>query len=219
MFKQGVDKMILGEIKIEALRLMFMDSDDEYSIDYLNRGIYMNNEVYKPYLVKMIGSINRCFASIEDKGVLPTQAVTIPLANGFANGQIDLSSIVDYYNIERVLGENKYQYDNDCEFDIVGNMLRIKDYDPKTVYTILYKPKIQRISASTNNDIDLKDIGVPDNIAAYIPYFIKGDLYREDEPAEANEARNWYEQAMAEIMNKQVSRQSRVQSSYSMNGV
>ena len=56
---------------------------------------------------------------------------------------------------------------------------------------------------------------IPENIASSIPYFIKGDLYRDDEPNEASEARNWFEAAIEEILLKKISKANKVKSVYS----
>ncbi|MBQ8399329.1 MAG: hypothetical protein IJX08_05090, partial [Clostridia bacterium] len=47
----------------------------------------------------------------------------------------------------------------------------------------------------------------PDDIACHIPCFIKGDLYRDDEPDEAGEARNFFEAAMEEIKRNEMPEQ------------
>ena len=76
----------------------------------------------------------------------------------------------------------------------------VYENDPDSEYFLIYKPKLPRIKSYVSNDMELP---IPDSIATYIPYFIKGDLYRDDEPGEAAEARNWYEQAMEEVMRMQ----------------
>ena len=57
--------MKLGDIKIQALKLMFVNYNDDISIDSLPT--LSTDQNYGSYLVNMPGSINRCFASIEEK--------------------------------------------------------------------------------------------------------------------------------------------------------
>ena len=80
------------------------------------------------------------------------------------------------------------------------------------VYTVIYYPSIQRITSETDNEIELQ---IPNKIAAHIPYFIKGDLYRDDEPDEANEARNWFEAAIQSILDSRQAHSGRVETKFS----
>lgn len=79
-------------------------------------------------------------------------------------------------------------------------------------YSIIYAPIIPRVAAGTDDTID---IDLPDKIACLIPYFIKGDLYTEDEPGVAAEARNLFE-ASLDAMNTEVkTKQNKVNCIYS----
>ena len=67
--------MKLGEIKIEALRLMFATQGEDFDPDRLPdlRG----DELYGSYLIAMPGSINRCFSDLETRGVLPVRSFSL----------------------------------------------------------------------------------------------------------------------------------------------
>ena len=88
----------------------------------------------------------------------------------------------------------------------------VAGFDEGDTYTLLYYPKIPRVSSLTSDE---EELTIPENIASHIPYFIKGDLYRDDEPNEASEARNWYEAAMDEILNSRANKASKVASVFS----
>ena len=187
--------MKLGEIKIEALKLMFVNYNKDYSISDLSN--LMSDENCGSYLANMPGSINRCFSVIEEKRVLPVRTYTIKefdTSGYFA--RFSLSSIPDFFDIERVIKESRRGYIGCLPYIREGNDLLISDYDEEAIYRVVYKPSIERVMSFTD---EYADIDIPDKIAAFIPYFIKGDLYREDEPSEASEARNWFEQAMDSI--------------------
>ena len=204
--------MKLGEIKIEALKLMFINYNNDLAIDDLaTLGL---DENYASYLVNMPGAINRCFASIEEKGVLPVKTFTLTASNGVASGsftRFDLSLISDFLDIERLVCEGS-EYIGDYEYQREGDTIVIKDFDEEEVYRVLYHPAIPRVTALTENDIE---VSIPNNIASHIPYFIKGDLYRDDEPNEASEARNWYEAAMDAIINAKANKANKVANIYS----
>lgn len=205
--------MTLGEIKIETLKLMFTNLDHDIAVDTLE----MNklDENYRAYLINMPGAINRCFSSLEEKRVLPSRSKLLNFTDGLASGlywRYDLNKISDFFDIERIVRQSDNgDYDGDYEWRREANMLVFKrDWwwhrEPDMLepvrkedatYTLIYKPRLNRITSSTSNDTEL---GIPDYIASYIPYFLKGELYRDDEPNEASEARNWYEQAMEELL-------------------
>ena len=77
--------MKLGDIKIEALKLMFVNMGDDIDIESLET--YAQDEIYKSYLVNMPGAINRCFASIEEKRVLPSKSRTLQRSEALASGR------------------------------------------------------------------------------------------------------------------------------------
>lgn len=206
--------MKLGEIKIEALKLMFVNDNKDLVISELATLGFDEN--YGRYLVNMTGAINRCFSSIEEKGVLPIKTSTLKASNGVASGvftRFNLSALInDFFDIDRIVCECNGEYIGDYEYQREGNNIVIKDFDLEDMYKVLYHPAISRITALTSNDIN---IDIPDNIASYIAYFVKGELYRDDEPNEASEARNWYEFAMDAIINTKTNKTNKVANIYS----
>lgn len=209
--------MKYGEIKIEALKLMFINMGDDITADKLEK--YEQDNTYNAYLVNMPGSINRCFSTLENKGVLPPKSKVLAAKDGFASGayiRFDLPTIIsDFYDIDRIVGETSNgDYCGDCDYHTEGYVLVLERYDDSEdiKYTVVYTPKIPRVEALTDNDLE---ISIPDNIASLIPYFIKGDLYRDDEPNEASEARNWFEAGVNEILARRTNKTSRVKTLYS----
>lgn len=206
--------MKLGDIKIEALKLMFVNYNIDIDIDSIDS--YLQDENYASYLVNMPGAINRCFANIEERGVLPSKSYTLKAEEGLASPsfiRFDLPSIIeDFFAVERIVYESDDEYDGDHDYRMEGNTLVLEHFDDKReTFIVLYKPKIERVLATTENDAEIE---IPDNIAVHIPYFIKGDLYRDDEPNEASEARNWYEAAMEGITSERDNKIGKVKSTY-----
>ena len=208
--------MKLGDIKNEALKLMFVNYNIDPAIDELpNLAL---DENYGSYLVNMPGAINRCFASIEEKRVLPVKSFALTAESGLASGgfmRFDLPQLIeDYFDVQRLVCVTQCgEYIGDHEYQKEGDVLVVAGFDEGDTYTLLYYPKIPRVSSLTSDE---EEIGIPENIASHIPYFIKGDLYRDDEPNEASEARNWYEAAMDEILNSRANKASKVASVFSL---
>ena len=194
--------MKLGDIKIEALKMMFVSYGENLTID--NIANYADDENFSSYLVKMNGSINRCFADLERKGIVPERVRTLTEEDGTARGQYS-----DFYldtlrmtRLVRVAYENErgVRISNFDAYEYVPEEKRLiaRKIGEGECYKITYRPLLERIKETNGDDYE---IDLPDTIASMIPFYIKGDLYAEDEPSEASEARNWYEAAMEELMN------------------
>lgn len=207
------ENMKLGDIKIEALKIMFVNYNTDLTIDELDNA--MQDENYGSYLVNMPGAINRCFSVLEERRVLPVKSYTLLPSQGLASGsfiRFNLDEIIDdFFDIDRLVCERENDYDGNAEFRMEGNTIVLPLIDDET-YTVIYYPSIERITSETEDDIELK---IPNKIAAHIPYFIKGDLYRDDEPDEANEARNWFEAAVQSILNTREAHSGRVETKFS----
>lgn len=210
--------MKLGDIKIEALKLMFVNYNIDITIEELDR--YLQDENYASYLVNMPGAINRCYANIEERGVLPSKSFVLKTEDGLASAsfiRFDLPTLIeDFFAVDRIIYECGDDYDGDHDFRMEGNTLVLENFDDeRESFILLYKPKIERVLASTENDTEIE---IPENIAVHIPYFIKGDLYRDDEPNEASEARNWYEAAMEGLSTSTENKTGKVKSTYTQTG-
>jgi hypothetical protein len=210
--------MKLGDMKIEALKLMFASEETEFCVETLHQ--LMLDEEYRVYLSNMPGAINRAFSVIEEKRILPVRSFAPHTADGAKRGLywvFDLSRISDFGKLERVVREgDDGSYDSHFSYHREGNDLLLPCPLHYERYRILYRPRLARVTLGTNNETEIDHL--PDNIAVHIPYFIKGELYRDDEPNEAAEARNWFEAAMDELKRgaDTVGHQAVVRSVYSM---
>jgi hypothetical protein len=74
------------------------------------------------------------------------------------------------------------------------------------IFEIEYTPKIQIVNVNTPNDLELN---VPEAMARMIPYFIKADIYEQDEPEVAATARNIFESALTEYISFGMDRKQR----------
>ncbi len=130
--------------------------------------------------------------------------------------KFDLDELVpDFFDVESILYINASGHiEGSCAFQIRGRELYIEDFDPDGTYKLVYHPRLERITSDTPDTSELA--GVPDFIAALIPYFLKGDLYMADEPDLAAEARSWYEQSMATLGEKKQATDTNVDTHYAV---
>lgn len=210
--------MTLGEIKMQTLRLMFVQAADDYTADEISQ--LERDEECKDYIANMPGAINRCLANLESRDVLPIKRAVLSKYSGEVYGgsvRYTLSQILpELFKVERIVWESERGgYSGSVSYAREGDTLVLREIEDKERYIILYRPRVARVNAFTDNSTVLD---IPDHIAALIPYFVKSELYRIDEPDEAQEARNLYETGLAEIAHETEGVQTKVESVYAMGG-
>lgn len=216
--------MTLGDVKAQALQMMGFD---EY-VDATNVDDFAEDDNFGPLLRQMWSAVNRCFADLETKRVLPLKRVE--LENDKATGKgtwrrFRYDGIADLFEVARLVVESGDDIDDDHPFLLEeGGTLRVNDYDDSANYVVLYRPKLGRLTANSGNDTviglpvgEKEKVVLPDALATAIPYFVKSEIHRFDEPDEAGEARNFYEAAVEQYASRaEISRQGAVQTVYGM---
>lgn len=198
--------MKLGEIKIEALKLMSINYSFDVGVDDLQS--LVSDENYGGYLVNMAGAIKRALDRIENACVLP-QKTKILTTYDFVVGRhflkFDTSKIDDCYMIDRVTAEyDDGTYCGNVDFTMEGDNILFKN--ELATYTIIYYPTAPDITDTLNE----AELPIPDKLARIIPYFIKGDLYQEEEPSLASDARNIFEASLDDMKKPTQSTQTKV---------
>ena len=218
--------MKLGEIKIETLMLIFPSISievDTENDEALTDALFNLKEDpnMADYLVAMPGAINRCFSSLEQRGVLPTRSFglsMVPSISGSGKLGYKLSALgVDIAQVEHISLYTKDAYIP--RVDYIRESADIILLDKKTgghvedVYTIVYTPKIKRISNITSAT---HNIDVPDEVACLIPYYVKSEIIRADDDGEADASRALFEQGIAQLISQKEGYQSSVDTVFRM---
>ena len=184
--------MTLGEIKAEAMRLMHVDMDvDGESVAQLE-----GDEDYAVLYSGIVGALNRAFADLEARRILPLRLAVLnsPTVVG-RRAHFSLEAVKDLFAPLRLSVESERYFDDDHPYLYRAGSVTVEDYDKDAVYSLYYYPSVTRVSHVTPNGTE---VDLPDALAAALPYYVKADVYRIDEPGEANDARNWYEAAVAQ---------------------
>ena len=207
--------MKLGDIKAQAISLMFVNTTEEIAHDNLLD--HVDDDTYGYYLVRMPEAITRAFSAIERARVLPVRSqelVTAAGAETLRGVRFDLGTLIsDYYDVERVVKESRAGYETVTDYFREGDAIVIEGFDTAAMYRLLYRPSIRRIGAGTADDYEVSEI--PDRIACYLPYAIKAEIFRNDDPDEADVCRVIFETALSAIaMEEKTSRQGRVRTVY-----
>ena len=192
--------MTLNDIKKAALALMFTNYSDDLSSEDVDN---LSSEEYTQYLVNMNASINRALGRIESAGVLPlktqeiTTATTDTVSGNFA--RYDLSTLASKFkSISRIAKETASgEYISSVKYHVEGTTLVVAPLDTGDKYIVIYHWRPNRVSITAGS---YTVVDVPDNIAEIIPYYIKADLYEEDEPNLALQARNIFESLLSQFV-------------------
>ncbi len=204
--------MKLGEIKLQTLLMMNANGMDDIragaGITAASIGEHISSlmqmEAYSDYLIAMPGAINRCFGELENRRVLaalPLMSVTLPIVTqtvGVSRYSIS-ENAPNLYEIERVAYSNAAGiYVRSADFIREGDTLILPAIDPsRESYTLVYRRRINKIGAYS---ADGEELDVPESIAEFIPYYLKAELYREDEVNEAQAARAIWEQTVSSLL-------------------
>lgn len=168
--------MTINDIKVEALKLMFTN----YNEDISDINACLNDDNYSAYIPAMNGAINRAVGRLWAKRVITKMFTLLPTAHRDTANYSDLCDVL--YPItdeDRLLIEE-----------------RIKSQNPDNL--------ANKVNVEINNEIVKRRLYIPADVQALIPYYIKAELYEEDEPSLAMQARNFFEQGIEDRQGEEV---------------
>ena len=205
--------MTLGEIKSEALKLMFAEVGElcEADIDTLK-----DSADYGVYIRRMNGSINRALGRIENAGAVPYKIYRLKeeeAETSYYYAKYDLPALVpDFNRFERLVREMGYSYNGNAAYCMEGNnVLVLPRMKFNESYTVIYSPRVKRVGEDDPGD---SVIDLPEDVLSIIPYFIKGDIFEEEEPNLAINAIALFEKYLMTLAKKQESQIYAVTSIY-----
>lgn len=198
----------LGDIKIEALKLMFADYTNDYSIAGLSGLLADAN--YGKYLRAMNGSINRCFDRL--RALRKQTKKTLALDKGLMEDDeylyFDMSTET-FDNVDFIVrisyrDEDGRPVEPNYEYQLEGDELIIQNMEGS--FKMIYYEKLPFITTLTDDAV----LAIEDELARLLPYFIKSELLEEDEPELARQARALFEQSLASLYEEPEMRQTKV---------
>ena len=199
--------MKLWQIKAMSLRIMFADTSIQFSEEEFSSGVLLANNNTREKLIRMDDSIRRAIdryydvvgeARVFDTFSLDETGQYLNFADKLDLGypeRVDVK-IYDSYNDVKTLRLTKTQVD--YVYDSITKRIYF-EYEDYSVYgenvtfVVWYKRVKSNIPESVDQmTYDLNDIFIPEEVQRMIPYFVKGELYEEDEPAMAQTAYAMY---------------------------
>lgn len=190
--------MKLGEIKLEALRIMNINNDSPLYLDKIET--LVNEKRYGKYLNNMFNAINKAIDIINHRRVLPQKKVqlsTLLHSEGKVNNRYKTDSLKDFLSISRIVYESESQYFQRVPYAKEADELVIlSQYEPEYL-SLIYDSKIANITDANSDKEEIP--GLPENLARLIPYYIKFELYQEDEPDLALNAKGTFDQGIESL--------------------
>lgn len=167
-----------GEIQLESLKKMFLNSDI-LSVDKLEE--YKKDKKYKTYLNAMPQATNEAINYILENG--RPYILSFELEKSDTN-KYDLPKLID--NFKRI-HEISYDGSNILNYHTEGNnVLVIKNWSDGNI-TIYYESYLDRITNETSDDYK---IDLDNQLLSLIPLYIAGELYKDDDISMATQYLN-----------------------------
>jgi hypothetical protein len=201
--------MTIAELKIEAMNLMVLTDEN---LVVANIADYYDDTNLSPYLNKMNGSINRALDRFLAEGFSIEKVVAVSTLTNTEDDitiTIDLTQIADYQSIVRVsFTDGLGYYNGACDYTMEADTLLLPFQDLTVsgyVYNLIYNAELPYTTSST---LDTDTITLPTEWLRMIPYFIKGELFENDEPNLAAASMNLFNATMSRLQKKKTTYQT-----------
>lgn len=222
--------MKLWEIKAQSLRLMFADYDMQFDYEEFADGIVYSNSNTREKLIRMEDSIRRAIDLYYNIVGDTASSKIMKLATEEVDGEtkfinkIDLSQETELDYPTRVdlrlvdsRGNIAYSKDSiDYMYDRIKREIHFihndfVSYGDEIEFRVWYKIKRENIPIIVDElTFDLDTLHIDEEAQRVIPYYVKGELFEEDEANLAAEAKNYYIQVISNLKRKFSVNQTRV---------
>jgi hypothetical protein len=213
--------MTVKEIKLQALRLMFADSDIDFSVSEYDSGVLNANANTRDKLVRMDDSIKRGIdiyntlveqeTGIKELGLVASGGVyanTVDISSETTMQYVTRVDIFLYQTIEEVTelvhskNQVNYVYDGVNKKIYFQDVDYAKYYNEYDIYSVVVRVwyKIVKANIAGNNDNEnLDTLRIPSDVQRMLPLYVKGELYEEDEYAIAQAAKQEFNRFLGTI--------------------
>jgi hypothetical protein len=216
--------MKLWEVKAQALRLMFADTDVEFSFEEFQSGAIYQNANTREKLIRMNDSVKRAIDLFFQYNGEISQMTTISLKGVVVNdvdyyfNKLDLSLITNIGYPTRIdvienLEKNIQPLSNiSFDYDQLAKEVHFFDnnyayYEGNIEFRVYYKIAKVNLPDSVNElTYDLNILGIPVEVQRQIPLYVKSEIYQEDEAGMAQQAKNEYMQFLVQNQRKNFSK-------------
>jgi len=214
--------MKLWEIKAQSLRLMFADYDMNLDYEDFEEKTVYNNSNTREKLIRMEDSIRRgidlyynIVGDTASSKIMKLKTEEVDGVTKFIN-KIDLSleTELDYptrVDVRLVDSRGNIAYSKDS-VDYVYDRIKREiyfihndyvSYGDEIEFRVWYKIKRGNIPINADElTFDLDTLYIDEEAQRLLPYFVKGELYEEDESVLAAQAKSYYIQSISNLKRK-----------------
>ncbi len=181
------ETMKIGEIKLQAMSLIFPSAQLDYSSDNIADAIFRlkSNPSYGAHLSATTGAINRALSVIEARRLTELEEIELDKSLGEENGDLLCFALNDnVFSVCQVISAG-IEIDFRHRFD----KLYVRRGSVRGNLCVRYFSKIKRLSGESD---DNEELLLKDGIAEQIPYFVKADLLLCESPEESRVSRELF---------------------------
>lgn len=205
--------MTIEKLAKYCLQALEQDTDTDVmnvSVDELE-----NIDTFAEYIKNMEHSIYMGLVRFATSLILPVQEILMEKGINTLEMTKTLSSGVKkryFHQIKEVYATDDVGNitKTNVSYYVIGNKVIIKDFNSDLTYHVIYHPTINQLNEYTQNgngsiwDIELNDLGVPDEMAINIKFLVYSDMKLEENPNVANTNKNYFESYLNEMKTTQV---------------
>ena len=201
--------------KLAKYCLQALEQDAETDVMSASMQELENIDTFAEYIKNMEHSIYMGLVRFATSLILPVQEVflekginTLELTKTFPSG-VKMRYFHKIKEVYAIDSEGNVVQQN-CSYYLIGNKVIIKDFNKDYTYSVIYHPTINdlinyadQISENIWN-IELNELGVPDEMAINIKFLVYSDMKLEENPSVANINKNYFESYLNEMHTTQV---------------
>lgn len=187
--------MTKGQLIVNCIKLL-----NENNSEQIDDTTVSNNPEFLDRTTVIVPSINRALLRLSELKKLPQSEYTVSYDEKYRNKtiKVDTTIVNDMTHINNImlLNDEEGYIETNVSYFLEGNYLILPPISRGEKYVIFYEPPVKWV---LETDEDLVEIEYPDYILQCIPYFVKADIFEEDNPSLANLARNIFESYASQI--------------------
>lgn len=194
--------------KLAQLCLQFLEQDAETNVVVTDIFELQDNDTFAEYLINMEHAIYMGLVRYATSRILPLQEIS------FEKGTNRLRLVNNagkrlFHAIKEVYAEKEDgTIISNIPYYVIGDKVILKAMDKDLTYNVIYHPTINELSTYTDEtsiwNIDLEELGVPDEMAINIKYLVYSDMKTEESPNMANQCKNIFESYLEAMGTNQV---------------
>lgn len=206
--------MTLNELRTLCIKYTLMD--DEMGLTKETYSQYIHDSNYKDLFNNVTSSINRAVSRIISKEKLNYKTFDInPVKTTSPTFEYQLDDTI--HSIQKVIYNDGTGFYYNVDYKIILDRLVLPRIS-SGYFIVAYIPEIEPFQefVEGEKEIELKELGITNQLCNVIQYFAKADLWEKEEPALSQSYRGYAEQYLDDIKPKRMELPTKVASVFHM---